>query len=266
MLLRNHQFGFSMNVSRRASFVIRQLRCVKRSLRQCSSAKDTKPRITPKMVMNEVYASPQHYFTDDEKSLRTSVTTLQDTCENDYLCIFSYNQFGFRLTNGVFVVGPMAVFGGVALSWKVAKLDEITEDSLSLLTMVEPKPDHIVLGAGDRENVQVLEKRLRPFFRKSGLSVDIMATSDACPTLNYLNADQRYVVGLLFPVSQLSKEKFSHLDSNFERALTREMDQSVPAMVLGIPSKSIPNALRDLIEERRQELKEKEELEKNMNK
>ncbi|CDW53707.1 DUF498 domain containing protein [Trichuris trichiura] len=216
------------------------------------------------MVMNEASSSPQYYFTDDEKSLRTSVTSLQDTAGNDYLCILSYNEFGFRLTNGVFVVGPMAVLGQVALSWKVATVDEITEESLTLLTMIEPKPDLIVLGAGDKENVGVLEKRLRSFFLENKLNVEIMATRDACPTLNYLNADQRYAVGLLFPVSQLSKEGFSHLESNYERAVARELDQSVTAQILGIRSKSVPNALRELLEERRQQLKEEEEVGKKM--
>ncbi|KHJ40579.1 hypothetical protein D918_09354 [Trichuris suis] len=245
---------FSMNFTRNASFIARSVRCVKCPLRRCCTIKDdTAHKVTPRMVMNEVSASPQYYFTDDEKSLRTSATSLQDTAGNDYLCIFSYNEFGFRLTNGVFVVGPMALFGQVALSWKVATLDEITEESISLLTMVEPKP---VLGAGDKENVGVLEKRLRSFLRENKLSAEIMATPDACPMINYLNADQRYVVGLLFPVSNLSKERFSRLDSNYERALAREMDQSVTAQILGIRSKSVPNALRELLEERRQQLKE----------
>ncbi|KFD63439.1 hypothetical protein M514_24365 [Trichuris suis] len=243
---------FSMNFTRNASFIARSVRCVKCPLRRCCTIKDdTAHKVTPRMVMNEVSASPQYYFTDDEKSLRTSATSLQDTAGNDYLCIFSYND-------GLILEGEHLRLhtNATATFEQVATLDEITEESISLLTMVEPKPDLVVLGAGDKENVGVLEKRLRSFLRENKLSAEIMATPDACPMINYLNADQRYVVGLLFPVSNLSKERFSRLDSNYERALAREMDQSVTAQILGIRSKSVPNALRELLEERRQQLKE----------
>jgi hypothetical protein len=48
-------------------------------------------------------------------------------------------QIGFRLNNGMYVLGPMAIFPRTVLSWNVGSVDEINEDSLSLFCLLEPK-------------------------------------------------------------------------------------------------------------------------------
>lgn len=48
-------------------------------------------------------------------------------------------QVGFRLNNGMYVLGPMAIFPRTVLSWNVGNVHAINEDSLLLFCLIEPK-------------------------------------------------------------------------------------------------------------------------------
>jgi hypothetical protein len=48
-------------------------------------------------------------------------------------------QVGFRLNNGMYILGPMAIFPRTVLSWNVGSVNEVNEDSLSLFCLLEPK-------------------------------------------------------------------------------------------------------------------------------
>lgn len=48
-------------------------------------------------------------------------------------------QVGFRLSNGVYCAGPIALFSRSVLSWDVEGPYDITPESLSLFTRLEPK-------------------------------------------------------------------------------------------------------------------------------
>jgi NADH dehydrogenase [ubiquinone] 1 alpha subcomplex assembly factor 3 len=39
----------------------------------------------------------------------------------------------------MYVLGPMAIFPHTILSWNVSQVDEISEDSLTLFSLLEPK-------------------------------------------------------------------------------------------------------------------------------
>ncbi|KRZ84837.1 NADH dehydrogenase [ubiquinone] 1 alpha subcomplex assembly factor 3 [Trichinella sp. T8] len=218
------------------------------------------PRWTPKKAWNESLAS-QYYITEEGKSMRTSVTTVQTTMDETYLCIAAYNNYGFRLSNQTQVIGPMIVFPQAALSWKVASPDEITEESVSMLRLIEPKPDLVLIGAGNSEDVAQVNGRLQSFFRKNCLSVEIMSTPDACPLFNYMNADGRFVIALLFPVRKMPKAGLMALTSNFDRALAHEMDSDVLATLAGVKAKSIPHAVQQLAFDWKKQQDEQKEIE-----
>ncbi|KRX73757.1 NADH dehydrogenase [ubiquinone] 1 alpha subcomplex assembly factor 3 [Trichinella sp. T6] len=218
------------------------------------------PRWTPKKAWNESLAS-QYYITEEGKSMRTSVTTVQATMDETYLCIAAYNNYGFRLSNQTQVIGPMIVFPQAALSWKVASPDEITEESVSVLRLIEPKPDLVLIGAGNSEDVAQVNGRLQSFFRKNCLSVEIMSTPDACPLFNYMNADGRFVIALLFPVRKMPKAGLIALTSNFDRALAHEMDSDVLATLAGVKAKSIPHAVQQLAFDWKKQQDEQKEIE-----
>lgn len=52
--------------------------------------------------------------------------------------LFSILQVGFRLNNGMFVLGPMAIFPKTVLSWNVSGPSDINENSLSLFLHLVP--------------------------------------------------------------------------------------------------------------------------------
>ena len=85
------------------------------------------------------------------------------------LMLDAYSAVGFRLNNGMRVMGPVAVFPTCVLSWLLPSGAEgITRESLSLFTLVHPKPEIVYVGVGDAGEVRCVpipikaRKRCRP--------------------------------------------------------------------------------------------------------
>ena len=57
--------------------------------------------------------------------------------------------FNTLFTNNL-AYGPMVVFPNAVLSWRVMDFLEVNERSLSLFTTIEPKPDIVIIGYGDK--------------------------------------------------------------------------------------------------------------------
>ncbi|XP_017775130.1 PREDICTED: NADH dehydrogenase [ubiquinone] 1 alpha subcomplex assembly factor 3 [Nicrophorus vespilloides] len=129
---------------------------------------------------------------------KTSVHILNNDNELG-LMINGVSQVGFRLNNNMTVLGPMAIFARSVLSWNINSVDDITEESLSLFTTLEPKLDIIVIGIGDKPDNLNFYKRLVPILRKHRLSVEILPTEQACSTFNFLNSESRHVAGAMIP-------------------------------------------------------------------
>lgn len=129
---------------------------------------------------------------------KTSVTLLNK--EHDLgLMINSYSQYGFRLNNSLFVLGPMAIFPKTVLSWNVESLDDINAAALSLVTVLEPKVDILILGLGDADVTPEFSKKILTFVKHHRINVEVLRTETACATFNFLNAESRMVAGLIIP-------------------------------------------------------------------
>ncbi|XP_023703941.1 NADH dehydrogenase [ubiquinone] 1 alpha subcomplex assembly factor 3 isoform X1 [Cryptotermes secundus] len=127
-------------------------------------------------------------------------TTVQILNKNvEVLMIDSYSQLGFRLNNGMYVMGPMAIFPHTVLSWNVSHVDAISEDSLTLFSLLEPKIDILVLGIGDVRNSPKLNKCVHSFMANHRISIEVLTTQQACATFNFLNSESRYIAGALIP-------------------------------------------------------------------
>ncbi|CAI5687788.1 unnamed protein product [Oreochromis niloticus] len=74
---------------------------------------------------------------DDELYQRTTVSVMQKDVDNGVL-IHSYNSAGFNI-DGNRVFGPCAVLPPAILQWKIGSSKDITEESVSLFHMLEPK-------------------------------------------------------------------------------------------------------------------------------
>lgn len=64
----------------------------------------------------------------------------------DRLLVMSYSDLGFRLTNDLFLLGPIVLFPKQLYSWNVGDASRVTPASTSLFYLLVPKVDLIVFG------------------------------------------------------------------------------------------------------------------------
>ncbi|XP_028169242.1 NADH dehydrogenase [ubiquinone] 1 alpha subcomplex assembly factor 3 isoform X2 [Ostrinia furnacalis] len=138
------------------------------------------------------------------------------------LMIDSYATYGFRLNNGITVLGPMAIFPRTVLSWQVGSSEEITEESLRLFKLLEPKIDLVIMGieANDRSI-------MGPVFRAAKankLNVEILPTEHACSTFNFLNAEGRCVAAALIPPTSVQMNEDDQLRTSMHYANVYEKE------------------------------------------
>jgi NADH dehydrogenase [ubiquinone] 1 alpha subcomplex assembly factor 3 len=127
---------------------------------------------------------------------KTTVTILNDEIDSP-LMIDGYHHKGFRLNNGMTVVGPVAIFPKTVFAWDVGSVTDITPDSLALFGILAPKLDILVIGVGDAGN-QIDPSVLR-FLREKKIGFEILSTEHACQTFNFLSVEKRCVAGALIP-------------------------------------------------------------------
>lgn len=92
----------------------------------------------------------------------------------DVRYIKTVSNYGFRLNNYLFAVGPIVVFNEVLLSWNVRSVEEINPSSLSLFRMFVPKFEILILGVGDR--VENLHPHLIPYLSRNKVPYEIHRT------------------------------------------------------------------------------------------
>jgi NADH dehydrogenase [ubiquinone] 1 alpha subcomplex assembly factor 3 len=143
---------------------------------------------------------------DDDGDLaryRTTVSVLNQEQDRG-IFIDSYSCLGFLLSTGIRVIGPCAVFPRSVLHWNVRSILNVTEESLSLFTMLEPKIDILVLGVGERENLKKVDSKVIKYLREKKINIEVLATDQALATFNFLNAEKRYVAGAFIPPSYVN--------------------------------------------------------------
>ncbi|XP_057365277.1 NADH dehydrogenase [ubiquinone] 1 alpha subcomplex assembly factor 3-like isoform X1 [Daphnia carinata] len=145
---------------------------------------------------SNVSVMPRRWLNDMEKSTMTVVN--EDTSVG--LLINSYSRAGFRLSNGMMAIGPIAIFPKSVLSWNVNTAEDINEDSLSLFYTLEPKIDILVIGVGNPG--QQVSPKIIQYMKEKHISLEISPTETACATYNFLNAEGRCVAGALIPPTQ----------------------------------------------------------------
>lgn len=114
--------------------------------------------------------------------------------------IDSYSNSGFRLNDNTFCIGPTIVFPNAVLKWRVMRASDITMESLSLFTLLEPKLDLIVIGHGAEPHVRdPVSIPVILAIKKKGISVECLPTEKAISTYNYLMEEGRVVAAALIP-------------------------------------------------------------------
>ncbi|GMR49217.1 hypothetical protein PMAYCL1PPCAC_19412, partial [Pristionchus mayeri] len=152
-------------------------------------------------ILDSYHINP---LTDSDMSQRTRVSYLsEDMMEAKQMGVRGLSCYGFRMIDGSFLYGPVALFPKTALSWRVQTPDDITPESLSLFAALEPKIDILVLGVGDKKNIDKVRARVHRFLQEHKIGLEISDTEDAMATFNWLNAEGRYVAAALYPPDDL---------------------------------------------------------------
>jgi len=92
----------------------------------------------------------------------------------------------------------MMLFPRYAMCWNVESGKHINEASLSLFTILVPKPDLLIIGLDDVYDILFL-KNLREMVQKLGITTEIVPVHNACTVFNFVNEEGRYVVAGLIP-------------------------------------------------------------------
>ena len=107
--------------------------------------------------------------------------------------------------------------------------EEITEESLALFTVLDPKLDVLVVGHGKTKFIKnPVDPRLVLKMRQRGVNVEVLSTENAVATYNYLAEEGRVVAAALIPpdfvklvntdiidTKERRKELFSSKDKNY---------------------------------------------------
>ncbi|KFM73800.1 NADH dehydrogenase [ubiquinone] 1 alpha subcomplex assembly factor 3, partial [Stegodyphus mimosarum] len=141
------------------------------------------------------------HFDNYEGDGKTTVTILNKEYKNLVL-IDSYSSMGFRLNQGMFVVGPVAVFPRTIMQWNVEDTENLKPESLSLFCVLEPKLDLLVIGTGSKR-VQPSREVLE-YLKANKISTEILPTDQACSIFNFLNAEGRYIAGAFIPPERIT--------------------------------------------------------------
>uniref|UniRef100_A0A023G5R3 NADH dehydrogenase [ubiquinone] 1 alpha subcomplex assembly factor 3 n=2 Tax=Amblyomma TaxID=6942 RepID=A0A023G5R3_AMBTT len=145
---------------------------------------------------------------------KTTVTVLNQE-RGDMLLVNSYSPAGFRMNNGLFIVGPVALFPRSVLQWRVRSASDISAESLSLFTLLEPKLDVLVLGLGDVNDC--LDMEVIRYLREKKITVEMHPTVTACTTFNFLNVEDRNVAAAMIPPAHVSAGDEFYLQAGRER-------------------------------------------------
>ncbi|CRK97603.1 CLUMA_CG010989, isoform A [Clunio marinus] len=154
---------------------------------------------------------------------KTKVSILNQEVESG-LMINSFSQMGFRLNNGMMVIGPMAIFPRTVFAWNVKNYEEINMKSLSLFITLEPKLDVLVVGSGDEPMTPTFSKNIISFMKKYNINVEVLPTEQACTTFNFLVGEKRVVAAALIPPSLLSINESEFISNQLERKRMLELE------------------------------------------
>ncbi|XP_059185658.1 NADH dehydrogenase [ubiquinone] 1 alpha subcomplex assembly factor 3 [Centropristis striata] len=132
---------------------------------------------------------------DDEMYQRTTVSVMKKEPGSGTI-IDSYGPRGF-IIDGNKVFGPCAMLPPAILQWNVGSHNDITEESVSLFHMLEPRIEILVLGTGAR--VERLDPSVLALLKRKGIAVEVQDTPNACATFNFLTSERRVVAAGLIP-------------------------------------------------------------------
>mmetsp|Transcript_6818 Transcript_6818/g.17420 ORF Transcript_6818/g.17420 Transcript_6818/m.17420 type:complete len:187 (-) Transcript_6818:391-951(-) len=111
--------------------------------------------------------------------------------------ITGYDSKSF-VVNGNSVSGSMFCYEGKFLLWNVESLGDVNPAVLSVLQLVRPKPEVLVVGSGSR--FHPISREVKEFLYEQNIGHEVSDTPTAISTFNILQQEGRRVAAALIPV------------------------------------------------------------------
>ena len=113
--------------------------------------------------------------------------------------IDTYTSKGFVI-GGVEYQGNVFLYQELSLLWGVKSVEEITPDALVAAHAVDPPPDILIVGCGNK--IEALSAETLDFFRNMETTLEVLDTPNAIATYNILVQEGRQVAAaLLLPTA-----------------------------------------------------------------
>ena len=111
--------------------------------------------------------------------------------------IQGYGAGGFTI-DGNRIAGSLLVFPDRVVAWPVTAFDQVTAESLAVVTAAMPAVEILLVGSGAQ--MVLAPAALRAALRDAGIALDVMDTGAACRTYNVLLAEERRVAAALIAI------------------------------------------------------------------
>ena len=108
--------------------------------------------------------------------------------------IDTYTSKGFVI-GGLEYQGNVFLYQELSLMWGVKTVEEITPDALVAAHVVDPAPDILIVGCGNK--IEALPAETLEFFRNTETMLEVLDTPNAIATYNILVQEGRQVAAAL---------------------------------------------------------------------
>ncbi|KAK8794810.1 hypothetical protein WA158_001791 [Blastocystis sp. Blastoise] len=109
----------------------------------------------------------------------------------------AYDEEGFSINN-VYHKGSVMAFNNNAFFWNAKSFQDITPESLSLITFYNPSIDILLIGTG--KSFERVPKNVEKFLDDNHIAYESMNSASACATFNFLHNENRQVAAAILAI------------------------------------------------------------------
>lgn len=152
---------------------------------------------SPKLRILLPSASVKHYSGAYDAPAQTT-TVIINHKDVEVNMIDTCSRLGFRLMNNTFLLGPAIVLPDRVFHWHIEGDEDIHPKSLEFFFHLHPPLDLLIIGLSDYSVKRKIEKDVFMACRKHKIQVEILPTTKAVTTYNFL-VGTRKVAGAFVP-------------------------------------------------------------------
>lgn len=109
-------------------------------------------------------------------------------------------------------------------AWNVERVEDITEKSLCMFALLDPKIEILVLGTGDKNITPEFQTRIFRFMKKYNVNMEVLPTEAACATYNFLCSEGRVCAAALIPPNTLNVSEDDYAKYMIDRQSILELE------------------------------------------